>query len=192
MKHLFLTVVGACALLLITQDCPGVPSNQRYLTDVIKITLRSGPGTDHKISNMLTVGQPLEILEEGQDWTLVKTSAGQEGWVLTRFVATQKPNRLLLKELRRDYDDIFEKYGQVQEQQQVLAEANEKLKDRVGNSTEEAKNKIGLLLRENEELKAAARITHRLFWAFLAGAGVFLCGIYAGYRGKKSKRRSYF
>ena len=36
-----------------------------YVTDLIKLTLRSGPSTDYKILDVIESGQQVEILEPG-------------------------------------------------------------------------------------------------------------------------------
>ena len=38
-----------------------------YVTDVIKLTLRSGPSTEYKILAVVESGQQLEIIEPGEE-----------------------------------------------------------------------------------------------------------------------------
>ncbi len=54
-----------------------------YVTDRLKLTLRSGPSTEHKILAVVESGQKVEMLEPGEDWSMVRNANGKEGYVLT-------------------------------------------------------------------------------------------------------------
>jgi SH3 domain protein len=56
--------------------------------------MRSGPTNNHRIIRMLNAGTRLEVLENAEDgWSLVRTSAGAEGWVLSRYLANSPSAR---------------------------------------------------------------------------------------------------
>ena len=57
-----------------------------YVTDQLKLTLRSGPSTEHKILAVVESGQKVEMLEPGEDWSKVRTANGKEGYVLARYL----------------------------------------------------------------------------------------------------------
>jgi SH3 domain protein len=66
-----------------------------YVSDSFQITLRTGPGIDHKIIAMPLSGQPLEVLGSEGDWSLVRLPKpggdSVEGWVLSRYLSTRLP-----------------------------------------------------------------------------------------------------
>ena len=55
-----------------------------YVSDEIKLTMRSGPGTDRKILDIVSTGEKMELLEDGEEWVLVRLAGDKEGWVLLR------------------------------------------------------------------------------------------------------------
>jgi len=57
-----------------------------YVTDSLKLTLRSGPSSNDKILAVVTSGQQLEIQEKGEKWSKVSAPSGKQGWVLTRYL----------------------------------------------------------------------------------------------------------
>jgi SH3 domain protein len=63
-------------------------AESRYVSDTLEITMRSGKGTSFGITRMLRSGTRLEVLDEDKKtgYTKVRTKAGKEGWVLSRFL----------------------------------------------------------------------------------------------------------
>jgi len=94
-----------------------------YVSENFEITMRTGPGTERKIISLVQSGKALEILEKGEEWSLVRTHTGKEGWVLNRYLTTDQPSAMVLERVRQDYDvlaakykDLKEKYGQLETQ----------------------------------------------------------------------------
>lgn len=68
---------------------------QAWVSDQFEITLRTGPSTNNAIERMLSSGTPLEVLERDQEsgYSRVRTAAGTEGWVLTRYLMDEPSAR---------------------------------------------------------------------------------------------------
>jgi SH3 domain protein len=66
-----------------------------WVSDQFEITLRTGPSTSNAIERMLPSGTALEILErdEQSGYARVRTQAGSEGWVLTRYLMDEPSAR---------------------------------------------------------------------------------------------------
>ncbi|HSO18382.1 MAG TPA: TIGR04211 family SH3 domain-containing protein [Desulfosarcina sp.] len=98
-----------------------------YVSEDFEITMRTGPGTDRKIISLVQSGKALEILEAGEEWSLVRAPGGKEGWVLNRYLTRNQPCAMVLDRVRQDYDvlaakfkDVNEKYGELQAQKKVI------------------------------------------------------------------------
>lgn len=48
--------------------------------------MREGPGTDHSIVSVLSLGTPLSILDRKNGWVKVRTADDQTGWVSGKYV----------------------------------------------------------------------------------------------------------
>ena len=72
-----------------------------WVTDQFEITLRSGPSTSNAIQLMVGSGTALEVLEQDPDtgYSRVRTQAGTEGWVLTRYLMNEASAREQLERL---------------------------------------------------------------------------------------------
>lgn len=97
-----------------------------YVSEDFEITMRTGPGTERKIISLVQSGKALEILEEGEEWSLVRAPGGKEGWVLNRYLTKNQPCAMVLERVRQDYDvmsakfkDLNEKYTQLQSEKKV-------------------------------------------------------------------------
>ncbi len=58
-----------------------------YITDELSAELRSGASNQHRITNFLPAGTRVDVLEEDDQFTKVRTARGSEGWVPTKYVS---------------------------------------------------------------------------------------------------------
>ena len=62
----------------------------KYVSDQLRITMRTGQGNQFQIMKALVSGMKLEVLEETDTgYTKVKTEDGQEGWVRTQYLSDE-------------------------------------------------------------------------------------------------------
>ena len=66
-----------------------------WVSDQFEITLRTGPSTSNAIERMLPSGTALEVMERDEEsgYARVRTQAGTEGWVLTRYLMNEPSAR---------------------------------------------------------------------------------------------------
>lgn len=86
-----------------------------YVSEEFEITMRTGPGNDRKIISLIKSGNTMEILEKGQEWSMVRIPSGKEGWVLNRYITTSQPSAMVLERVRKDYDVLAAKYKELKE-----------------------------------------------------------------------------
>lgn len=157
MKHLTLL----CLLGLFSITAWAAPA--RYVTDELEINMRSGPTNNHRIVRMLDAGTRLEVLENAEDgWSLVRTSTGAEGWVLSRYLANAPSARerlsaaeTSLAQARQELQSLKQNLGG---ESQRLAAAQAELAQ-VSTANEQMKQQLGEAARgvamanENRDLK---------------------------------------
>jgi len=190
-----------------------------YVTDLLKLTLRSGPSTQHKILAVVESGQQVEILEPGDDWSLVRTGDEKEGYVLTRYLMAEPTHNVRLAQLQTKHNALMQQAATLREENRRLRNESKKLK-----STSDGNEKVLKQLRidydnlkagsaDYIELKAkyktvseqltvqtkradvldedlrAIEINQYIKW-FLAGSGVLLAGFIVGFSARRQRRRS--
>jgi SH3 domain protein len=87
---------------------PQLASGQAaWVSDQFEITLRTGPSTSNAIERMLGSGTRLEVLEQDAEagYSRVRTDAGTEGWVLTRYLMSEPSAREQLQALTGQLSD---------------------------------------------------------------------------------------
>jgi len=95
-------------------------ATKAYVTDSLEITFRTGPSIENKIITFLRSGQPLEVLESRDDWSRVRITGPEagymEGWVLSRYLSTQQPWEIQAISLKKENARLKEELGRIKEQ----------------------------------------------------------------------------
>ncbi|MFO7883259.1 MAG: TIGR04211 family SH3 domain-containing protein [Desulfobacteraceae bacterium] len=175
-----------------------------YVGSVMKVTLRTGPGVEHKIIDMLKSGESLEMIEKNADWSRVRTDRGKEGWVLSRFITKDTPLVFIVNELKQKNSEYAEMVADLKNKNAEFNQIKEKLA-RVEKSYNRLKKESADFLELEEKYKKATsrfkeqqdRIAElekslgneEIKW-FLSGSGVLIVGIFLGLSARKKQKRS--
>jgi len=190
----------------------------RYVTDVLKLTLRSGPSTEHKILSVVESGQLMEILEPGEDWTLVRIANGKEGYVLTRYLIPEPTHNVRLEQLQAKHKALMQqsatlleentRFRKESKQHTLSLDGNEKALKKLRADYDELKAGSaeyltlkkkykmvsGQLAKQTKRANAldeelrGIEINQYIKW-FLAGSGVLLVGFIVGFSARRQRRR---
>ena len=81
-------------LLLIISLPSSYAADVRYVTDNLKLSVRAGTTTGHKIVQMVPSGARVEILKTAPGgYSKIRTSRGKQGWILSRYLMDQPSAR---------------------------------------------------------------------------------------------------
>jgi len=205
--------------ILLVFATASVQAQSMYVSEIVEITLRTGPGIDHKVIAMVKSGQSLTMLEPGPEWTKVRLPNEKEGYVLSRFLTEKKPNELLLDELREKYRGLESKLNSIGEENEKQQSENNRLLSELAAKEEELSEETAsheALKAESAEFlnlktdykKTVAQLTEQtqkaeeceeayskfMNWQIirwvLTGAGILLVGVLLGISSKRQRRRS--
>ena len=209
-------LVFVASLMLIAWNAWG---EALYVNDSARMPLRSGPGMDYRIIDMVNAGKKVQTLENREDWNRVQVPDGKEGWMLTRHLTADRPSVLLVEALREENKSQKEKLADLSstntrlsgEVKQFTKELEETRAELAALKSEHEALKTGsskyLDLKNNYEKSAAAlkEVTqradsyekdltrlqlHQNIWWFLSGAGVLVVGFLIGSSSKRQRKRS--
>ena len=205
-------------VLLVCLFSASVYGETMYVSDILKLTLRTGPSIENKIISVLESGQVMEVIKFGDEWSRVQLPNGKEGWVLSRYLTTRETNNIKLERLEAKHKNLMIQAAELLEENNRLQRENAKL------STEFKANQkqLAKIQTDYEALKAEAadfltlktnfnRATSQLAeqtakanqleeqvsslemnayikW-FLAGSGVLIIGFLIGFSTKRQRRR---
>ncbi|MFV2059715.1 MAG: TIGR04211 family SH3 domain-containing protein [Gammaproteobacteria bacterium] len=109
-------------------------SQEKYVTDILRITLRTGPSNDNKIIKTLHSGAKLEVLEESDTgYTMVRLEDQTEGWVRTQYLQDEPVARSLIVNATSDVQLLKQELDKLKIKANTLSTKNNELeKERNG------------------------------------------------------------
>lgn len=136
-KILPLVVLGS--MLSLTANAEDV-----WVSDQFEVMLRTGPSTSNAIERVLRSGTALEVLDTDDEagYSRVRTDAGTEGWVLSRYLMREPSAREQLARLTGQLTDAAETGSSLTQQL-----------DAVRGEYNSANNRIAVLEREKQSLE---------------------------------------
>jgi len=81
-------------------------ADTRYVSDRLIISMREGRSPQDTAVAFLVAGTPVEVLEEADNHLFVRIANGQEGWVRTKYIMTQLPKPMVIKELKATVKEL--------------------------------------------------------------------------------------
>jgi SH3 domain protein len=124
-------------------------AQDRYISDVLYVPLRSGKGNEFRIVHRgLPSGTKLALIREepdssGELWSLVSMPNGEEGWVRNQFLVDEPIAALKLADAERRAADLENRRVQLQREVNELRAENTALQ-----------NQLSALQGEHEQLAA--------------------------------------
>lgn len=112
----------------------------QYVSDQLIVSLREGPENNAKLITYLKTDTPVEVLEAGKEFSKVKTSAGEIGYIQKSYLVKDLPKNTTIRrltqenetlngrirELEKKYSDAFSKGDEAQKK--MLVELDESRK----------------------------------------------------------------
>ncbi len=190
-----------------------------YINDIVTVTLRTGPGIDHKIIGKIKSGQKLEELESGKEWVHVRLPDGKQGWVFKQVLTKKEPDCVKFKKMKNDYQAVLQKAGAPLKELEILKDENVKLgfeltenekrlKVLQGSYGALKKESAGLLNKKEQFIRTERMIAgltrkieeledeviffqkRQIFRWFFSGSGVLLLGFFLGFNARTKRRKS--
>jgi len=207
-----------CLMLMLCLFSNFVYAETMYVSDILKLTLRTGPSTENKILAVIESGQMLEIIKFGDEWSQARLPNGKEGWVLSRYLTRDETNNIKLERLEAKHKNLTIQAAALLEENnrlkaesnklRVESEANQKQMEKAQSDYETLKTEVAefLTLKSRHESVAAQlaeqteraekledqltklELSYYIKW-FLAGSGVLFVGFLIGFSTKRQRRR---
>lgn len=175
-----------CAVVLIVIGTTALCHAQTaYVSDMLILTLRQGPGPDYPVISSLKSDTPLTILEESDNYLKVKLSSGEQGWVHKNYVVTDPPKSIIIDQLKQENAALEDKIRALTEQagqKDIALKTAATGVDDILKENKRLKTRNAFLsatLAQQKKNNAFIFKTGIIKW-FLAGVGVLLLGWMTG------------
>lgn len=186
-------------------------ADTRYVSDRLIISVRAGQNNTSDVLGYIKSDTPVDVLEEEGRYLKIKTENGLEGWVNTRYIISEPPKTLTIKDLRNErnrlrgeietfknktidssnqssptklnYEQKIKELERALKTHQQMASNGESELERLKKENVRLKSEISHLKKPNKSPVKSKSIQ----W-FLVGAGVLLFGFMIGRSARKEKR----
>ena len=212
-----LLMAGFCLTLILLSSLSRAET--MYVTDALKLRLRSEKGSDQNILGVVMSGQVVDLIQIVDKWAQVRLPDGKEGWVLTRYLTPRKTNAIILENLQKQHKALKDQLTGLKDENRHLTKENKRLRlelnqletsvKKVNTSYEnlktEAADYLDLKAKYEETVARVAEQaqqskkfkdeierleTRQMIRWFLTGAGVLLFGAIIGFAAKRQRRRT--
>jgi SH3 domain protein len=164
-------VFAFLAILIVIPMLAGTASaDTGWVRGNIKLNLRSGAGTQFKITGSVETGDEMSILSRGENWTRVRTSEGKTGWIPAGYLETEPPPTLRLAQLESETTTLRSELEKIRSEASKLRESNATLASTDSGQREE----IETLKIENFELLSGSRSQEWITGALILVGGMLL------------------
>ena len=186
----------------------------RYIKPTLEISLRQTQGNSAKVLANMPVGTQVELVQEGNEWSLVRLQDATEGWVRSRFLSPSPilpsdvfksgPEGQPVIDLHAKIKELSEENSRQRKELAVCTTERSTLADKYQtlaadpNSVQQTKTSLGEAQRQIDELQsklAAAQIENTVLkknesikW-FLTGTSVLIFGWIAGRLSSSSRKK---
>ncbi|MDN5937640.1 MAG: TIGR04211 family SH3 domain-containing protein [Salinisphaera sp.] len=139
--------VLACALVVASASAAAAP---RYISDALSVNMRRGPGTQYRIEDLVKAGTRVDVLKRSDGWSQVRTSGGQQGWVLTRLLSKDPAAQDQLAAMRTQVAELEQNNAALKKELGQALGGNDKLgqlKKKLVAENEQFKTKLAQIKR---------------------------------------------
>ncbi len=157
-----------------------------YVTDILRLGLHEAEDTSDQPFRTLISGAELEVLARVPNYARVRTLDGEQGWVKSAYLVTEKPAQLRVSEVEVALATVREQLNGAQAAQQAAEQQRERLGQNIQDredSSEAVLDTLARLQRETEafeERMEAYRGSVPLSWVAAALVVTLIGGFLAG------------
>jgi len=132
-----------------------------YVSDMLLLTFRQGPGNSYAVNKTLISNTPVVILEEENGFYKVELESQEIGWVDKNFIIFTLPKTLMISKLEKENKNLSNKIMDLQSSTRELQEKFSSIKQNSSQTKEELeislktaldeKNRSSSLLSDTQE-----------------------------------------
>jgi SH3 domain protein len=157
-----------------------------YVTDMLRLGIHRTQDTSDPAFQNLVSGTALQVLERIPNYARVRTPDGQEGWVKSAYLVSEKPAQLRVAEMEAELEHLRAKTDAAESARQIAEAQAERASTEMSSRLDSAdaiQETLARLQQENEAYEArleAYRGALPLTWVAAALAVALIGGFVGG------------
>jgi SH3 domain protein len=176
--------VAALGLLALLVALPAL-AERAWVSGELRLNLRSGQGNQYRILGTVKTGDSLQVLERTENWTKVRTAAGEEGWIPGGYLKPQPPPTIRLETLQAEVANLREALETTEKEASSLRGRSEEIS--ANDSAQKAE--IERLTKENYRLRAGERWAEWITGALVLSTGMALGALLSRISSRRHRQR---
>lgn len=162
-RRLSLPLAVAGALLL----AHPAAAESGWVKGEVLLNVRAGPGTEYRPLGAITTGDAVQVLEQGDGWTRVRTDKTGEGWIPAGFLQDAPPPVVRLERAESEAKQLRQRVEELAAEATKLRTEHDEAAKRVTQQSQE----IERLTKQNASLRSEA------IWPVMGtGAAILVTG----------------
>lgn len=149
------------------------------------LNLRSGAGTQYRITGTVAPGEGLDILERAEKWTRIRTAEGKEGWISAGYLDAQAPPAKRLAQIEAELARTRARLETTGKEAEQLRQRG----DALSGADEEQRETIERLTKENDKLRVGERWLEWITGALILSLGMAGGALLSRLGGRRNQRR---
>ncbi len=97
-----------------------------YVSDMLILTLREGPGRDYNVMKTLKSNDEVEIIEEREDYYHVLLKTGEKGWVQKQYISFELPDSIRVSRLEEKIQTLEKQNKRLEKDKEAAVSLLEK------------------------------------------------------------------
>src|SRR5262245_37486885 len=120
---------GAIGALLLARSAGAEPA---WVKGDVLLNVRVGPGSEYRPLGAITTGDPVEILQQADGWTRVRTEKTGEGWIPAGFLQDSPPPIVRLERAESEATKLRQRVEELTAEAERLRSEHDEATKRVG------------------------------------------------------------
>ena len=101
-----LSIILCTAAFILAALVASANADTRYVSDMLVISVRDGQRQDAAVLGYIKTPTPVDILEDQGDYLKIKTKDGLEGWVLAKYIVSERPKALIIEDMEKQMEQL--------------------------------------------------------------------------------------
>ncbi len=122
-----------------------------YVSDMLLLTFRQGPGNSYTVIKTLKSNTPVKILEEQNGFYKVELTSQETGWVNKKYIIFTSPKTMKINELKKENENLSDKIVTLESNIKKLQERISFLKQDYSKDKETLEESLNRALEEKNK-----------------------------------------
>lgn len=125
-----------------------------YVSDMLILTLREGPGRDYNVIKTLKSNDEVDIVEESEKYYHVHLKSGEKGWVQKQYISFELPDAIRVSRLEEKIKALEKQKNRLEKDKEAAVSMLENKQEAFRSQKTELERRLKAELEKNKILSS--------------------------------------